>query len=305
MAFRIFSLLMTGVLCTGPARADLTLEYKSDVKVGAGMPAAVAEAIKQQMGVSMPPGTTIRIKGEKVLSTSGPLTSIIDYAAAQIAVLHPATKRFASVPISGYAAQMSAAIPEEARNALRDVQIDVKVEKTGKTQQVHGIPAEETLISMVFGLPGPDGQTGQMRMEVRNWMAMAGALERFPELKQWDARKLFESGGFDPLQMMGSAFGQGPAGEKLRVFMRDIAKGSTGLSLRTETRIFMPMVARLLATQGVTTADGPVVEFTLELDQYNAIPIADAVFAVPPDYQAAPLAEILRELNPTKPRVPR
>jgi hypothetical protein len=141
-------------------------------------------------------------------------------------------------------------------------------------------------------------------MEIHSWMATAEALSRFPELKQWDAKKWAAASGFDQAEIMRSAFAPGPAQEKLRAAMRELAKSSTGISLKNETRVFMPMFAQLLQAQGGSASDGPTLETSMELDSFNADPIPDSVFQIPADYKLAPFVDLMREANPNKAQMP-
>jgi hypothetical protein len=290
---------LAGTLLTQAVRADLTLAYRTETHPGSSIPPAMADAMKQQMGVSMPADSTIRIKGEKVSSSSGALVSIIDYASGRMTLVHPPTRRFATLPASEYAAQLGAAMPQEARAAMQDVKIDTKVESTGRTAEIHGIAAEETVVSMFIEMPNPAGQSGGMRIEVHTWMATAAALQSFPALREWDASKM-AGNGVDLMQIMSSFFPQGSSGQKLRASMEAILKNSTGLLLKSETRIFMPMIAQMLAAQGVSGADGPVAEVVMELVNYHTDPIPDSVFQTPVGYMSAPLVDILGAVNPHK-----
>jgi hypothetical protein len=288
-----------GLILAPAVRADLTLEYKTEMHTGPGVPAPVADAIKQQVGASPPSTSIIRIKGDKVFSAWDALISIIDYAKGQVTLLHPPTKSFATLPASEYAAQVSAAIPEEAREAIQNAKIDIKVEKTGRTGSVYGIAAEETVITMSLELPNPAFQQGALRLDLHNWMASAEALQRFPEFRQWNPGKLGDA-AFDPVRILSSTLAQGPVGEKLRASLQEIAKNSSGLSLKTEIRVYLPMIARELAAQGVSGADGPLLESVIELDRYSADPVPDSVFDTPADYKPAPLSEIIARTNLNK-----
>jgi hypothetical protein len=106
--------------------------------------------------------------------------------------------------------------------------------------------------------------------------------------------------GVDLMQITSSVFPEGPSGQKLRASMEAILKNSTGLLLKSETRIFMPMIAQMLAAQGVSGGDGPIAEVVMELVNYNTDPIPDSVFQTPVGYVSAPLVDILGEVNPHK-----
>src|SRR5215471_13495920 len=139
-------------LLTHAAYADLTLKYKSETKANPALPALMADAIKKQVG-TMPSGSTVQVKGDKVFSVFGALTGIVDNATDQMTLLDPASHRFATVATAEYLAQLNAAMPAEARAAMLNMKFDVHLDKTGKTGEVRGIPVEEIVITMSIEMP--------------------------------------------------------------------------------------------------------------------------------------------------------
>jgi len=304
MRRRIVQLATFAIVLAQAARADLTIRYKVGYKISDALPPAMADSLKQQMGSAVPSQSSTRIKGDKRVDVHGEVTSLVDFATRQITLLHAPTKRYSTIAASDFSSQIRKLMPAEAAAALRDIKVDVQTQKLGKSTIINGISGEEILIGVSIELPNPAGPSMQIRLEIHNWIAAADALSRIPEFKEWDAKKWSSLGAFDPAEMMTSAFAQGPAAEKLRAAMQEIAATSSGFSLKNETRIFMPMIARLLKQQGLTSDDGPVVETVTEFDSFNADPIADSVFQIPADYKPAPFEDLMREANPSKPQVP-
>jgi hypothetical protein len=292
---------MRAILCLAlvlPLHADLTLRYKTSYQLIGNLPAELTEQMKKQMAASLPPEAVIRIHGDLFCSAFGQLTMIVDSNKQQITLLHPASKRYAVAAPADFSNAMLA-----GQSALPGIDIDVKAARSGKSGVVLQVPAEETIVTMTVNTPVPNGSPVELRMEQHHWFATAAALERFPELKQWDAKKLAAIPGLIPTERLAAGGAQGASTEKLRDAMQALAKESTGLSLKTETNVFMPSIVRMLA-QGATATDAPLVTTVMELESYSADSIPDAMFHVPADYTAAPLADLLQEFNPAKPRVP-
>ncbi|MBS1853960.1 MAG: hypothetical protein JST11_01240 [Acidobacteria bacterium] len=286
------------MLLTPAARADLTIHYKSTFEFSSGLPPQMADAMKRQMAGAMPAESTVRIHGDQVASEFGKLTYLIDYGKQQVILLHPASKRYASLPAADFGKQVEALIPEQARAMMQQMKMDVTAAKSGKTAMVHNVPVEEFLLTLTVDVPNPAGTTMQMKIEVHNWMATAEAVERFPELKQWNTKKWTSIAGLSPAEMSSSAFGQGPFAEKMREAMQGVMKDSTGLMLKSENRVFMPSMGQMLAAQGITVGDGPLMATTMEMDNYTTGSVPAAAFQVPSDYQPAPFADLMKEFNP-------
>lgn len=291
-----------GFLLSPAARADLTVHYKTSFEFAPGLPPALADAMKLQMSSTVPAENSVQIHGDQVASKFGALTFIMDYGKKQLTVLHPATSRFATVPISDFSKQVEALLPPAARQAMQGVKVDINTGKSGKTAVVRTVPAEETLITLSIETPSPSGPPVPMRMEMHNWMATPEALERFPELKQWNAKQWASVGGVDPAEIMVATFAQGPSAEKVRTAMRSLAKESTGLSVKTETRVFMPFLAQMVQAQGANIGDAPLVSTIMEMDRFNADPVPASAFEVPTGYKPAAFVDLMREFSSPKPK---
>src|SRR5438128_4996612 len=88
------------LLASQPSRADLTLRHSLEVKFGALLPPEAIEAVKKQMASGFPNEVITRVKGDKVYSKSGLMTSITDCGTDQITLLNADAKRYATVPMA-------------------------------------------------------------------------------------------------------------------------------------------------------------------------------------------------------------
>jgi hypothetical protein len=298
-------LAIAATLVVGVARADLTVHYKTSYETASGLPAAMTDMMKQQLASSMQDETTVQIHGEQIVSRLGKLISIIDYGKQQITLIHPETRRCATTSIAEFVQQTAGMMPPEAWQAMEAMKVDVKGEKSGKTALVHNVPVEENVVTMTMETSAPGAMPGvQLRLEMHHWMATAEALDKFPELKQWDARKWTSAGGLNSADIVSGTLAPGPSVDRIRAVMAELMKANSGFTLKSETRMFMPSMMQMLKAQGMDTGDGPIVSAVMEMDRFTTDPVPASYFAVPADYQAAPLADLLQELNPMKPGAP-
>jgi len=223
MQTRHFFLLPAALLFAHSASADLTLRYKSTFTVNPNAPPMIADAMKQGFGATMSPESANYIKGDKVFSTQGPLSSMMEMATGKVTLLHPPTKRYATVDSPGeFVAQMNALLPAAANQSLSGMQFDIKAQKSGKAAVIHDLPAEELVITMTIEAPAGPAPPMQIRVEMHMWMATQEAMTRFPELKQADRGKLTANTSFDPFSALTRTFGA--SSEKMRAILEQAFK---------------------------------------------------------------------------------
>src|SRR5262249_32710687 len=146
-------------------------------------------------------------------STQGQLVVISDQEKGTVTLLDPKGKRFATASLSDYAEKLKASLPEmppAAKQMLENMKIDVKTDKTGKTETIKGIKTEEMLVTMSIEMPGPMAAMGGMNMEVHLWAATKDELERMPALKEFVAYMTAQVAGTDLSSTMSKMFGQIP-----------------------------------------------------------------------------------------------
>src|SRR5215471_13279221 len=149
--------------------ADVTMRSKVDYKLASFLPPPAAEMMKKQMSDQLENGVVIRIKGPRSITASGPLTLISDQDKGTLTLLDPKGKRYATTALKEYADQMKNAMPNlppEAKQMMENLKIDVKTDKTGKTDVVKGVKCEEMLVTMIVEMAGPMAAMGGMKMEM-------------------------------------------------------------------------------------------------------------------------------------------
>ena len=167
---RLAFLLVLALSC----RADLTLRYTVDAKAGTSASPALGRAF------------TIRIKGDKTLTTMGTATAIIGNSNSAMTLLNPSTKQYAQISMAEYIDGLRAKSPSAASALMKKLKFDVETRETGQFGMVSGIRAEEHLTKMAVSadLPGiPEGPI--VRLEMHTWLASPDELNGIPELRRY------------------------------------------------------------------------------------------------------------------------
>jgi hypothetical protein len=275
------------------------MRSKMDYRLGSFVPPAAAEAIKKQMADTLTNGVVLRVKGTRSITSSGQFLLIVDQEKDTVTMLDPKGKRYATVSMADYGDKLKAAmpmLPPEARQMLENVKIDVKTDKTGKTQMIKNIQAEEQLVTVMIEMPGPMAAMGGMKMEMHMWTAAKPELERVPALKELANYASSKAAGTNAAAMMSRMFSQIPGfGDKLKGPMEEMLKATSQAVLRTEMKMMMPGSAKMM---GAANPDEPFTEFTTDLLELTTDAIPDAVFQVPADYQKASMEDLVRAMNP-------
>ena len=295
MKYRVAGVLFLGFCAVQAGHADLTLRYTFTYKMGSFLPPQALDAMKQQLGNRMGDGTTLQINGDRAYSTMGRMFAVTDYAKGEITVMDPETKRFATVPLGDYMAKMLAAqklpaMPPDAQRIFDNMKLDVKTSKTGQTETILGLHAEESLLVISMELTA--GM--QMRTEIHLWAASADELKRTPALSELAAWMARPKGGFDPVEVMTKSLAGMPGiGEKVRGPVHEMMKAGGGPVIRMRTATYMPAMAAAMGG-----ADQPVVEVAMDLAELSAAAVPESRFAVPAGYQTAAMEDLLSALFP-------
>jgi TonB family protein len=305
MKIRILLPAILLALAAGPAaRADLTLRYKLTLKAGEGMPQPVAAAVAQAVE-KIPAEVVTEIHGDLARSDLMGKAALIDYRRRQITVLDAAEKRFATEPLDDFPNSMSTALaqpPPEAAAALRDMKFDVQNKDTGLIASIDGIRAEESDVVMTISVPGPQGQSLEIRVEVGIWRPLADEMARRPELKEyaaWSARVNRADLRIDMLSHLVPAM----AGfaEQMRGAIESLEKTGDRPALRMHAAVSMPGLAKLLGQmreQGGVVQGGlglaeSMMDVNLELAEMSAAPLAEDLFAVPVGFHSVAMKDLM------------
>jgi hypothetical protein len=303
------------LLCVG-APADVTVRQSNSMKLPSFIPSEIAKQWEQGSQAS---GGLLRVKGDKAYASYGALETLTDYSRNEVTLLDLKTKRYATVPLSEFAGRFAAALrattdgsaPPSPQNLLFDVQS----KKTGQTEVIQGVRAEETRTVLTMQMPfmaaGPGISDGPslMRLEVRSWVAQPAEIRRVPalgELADYAERgeRALDTSGFAE-----KVFSEVPMiGTQLSAALRELTQTASGLMLQTSIRIYLPAITQLvhLAPDGAPPGfdpNGPIAESTLELTSISTAPLPDSDFQVPSEYQPAPFEELVRAAveTPLKP----
>jgi len=310
------SVLAPGILLLlcGGALADVTLRQTSTVKFPAFVPAELQAQMRDQFQRGMPAETLLRIKGDKSYASFGPLAAITDYGRNEVTLLDAKGKLFASVPLAEFGARFGAALLKATlgRGAgqppAQGPRFDVATKKTGQVGLIQGIQAEESLTEMTMQMPlmtqAPGGLPGEaglstMRMETRSWVAQAAEIRRVPALQELAAYTERSMRALDPAEFLNKALAALPGfGEQFGDAVGKLAKANSGLTLKASTAVYMPAISQLLqlaaggALEGFDPS-GPMAESVTDVAEISTAAVPDSTFAVPADYQAAPLEQVV------------
>jgi TonB family protein len=276
--------------------ADVTMHSKMDYRLGSFVPAQAAEMMNKQMSAMLGNGVTLRVKGKRSYMSSGPIITIVDGEKNTITLIDPKGKRYATTTISEYADKLKAAmpeIPEAAKQMLANMKFDVKTDKTGKTDTIKGIKAEEMLVTV-------DADMGAMTMklEMHLWAATPDELARVPALKEIAAYMTSQATGNDPSAMASKMFAQVPGfADKMKEPMEKMMKSSSQAVLRSEMRMIMPGSAKMM---GATDPNEPFTDLTTDITELSTDAIPDSVFQVPQGYQEVKIEDLVQMMNPAR-----
>lgn len=296
----LFSLVNTLLVATA-AHADVTMRSKMDYRLGSFVPPAAAEGLKKQMADAVDNGIVVRIKGTRSLTSSGQFLLIMDQDKGTVTMLDPKGKRFATGTLSDYGEMLKAAmpvLPPEAKQMLDNLKVDVKTDKTGKTEIIKDIKAEETLVTVNIEMAGPMAAMGAMRMEMHLWVAAKEEMDRVPALKEISAYMSSKAAGMNAASAMTKMFGAMPGfGDKIKGAVEEMMKTTSQAVLRNEVKMIMPGSAKMM---GALNPEEPMTEITTDLVEVSSETIPESLFQVPAGYQSAPMADLVRMMNPMR-----
>jgi TonB family protein len=290
-----------GLLClalsfsVAPAlRADVTVRYQTGMN-SAALP---------------PPGmdlsSTVHIKGNKVSTTTGGITMIIDAVKQEITLIDAAHKALATIPASQYAKKVTVALPEMPADASETVQgmlakTKTKVESriTGRTEAIQGIQAVEREITASLEMPMPEGMpipSMGIKMIVRTWTAKPEEVLRVPALRELAALNLWQKYFMDPggsFLQFGQMAGGGMASLAEEMYQ------DRGVILRVSMEMSMPSMDALAGEQrsvatGPESSPQPLFQTSMELVELSSAPLEDSLFRIPSEYAPTDFDDLMK-----------
>lgn len=292
-------------------QADVTLRFKTEVKLNPGLPEQIVGPASKVMAASMPPESSLRFRNGKGFTDAGIYTSICDFAKQMVTLLDGKGKRYATVPAAQLVDEMVKAMPQqnaEAKAAMAAMKGHFEAKPVSRTATIQGIEAEEHDYEMTMDGPPMANDVGgpMMRMVLRFWLAKPGEVARVPAIREVAGYNLFAIATMNPLGMMEKLMPQMPGfSENIAAMAKEMQSG-TGVVLKVQMENYMPMVSAMLKQHPESSPlgagfdpDAPLMQMNKELVEISTAAIPDSVFQVPEDYKSAPVADIVQDLMTT------
>ena len=250
--------------------------------------------------------STVHIKGNKVSTTTGGITMIIDAVKQEITLIDAAHKAFATIPASQYAKKVTVALPEMPADASETVQgmlakTKTKVESriTGRTEAIQGIQAVEREIAASLEMPMPEGMpipSMGIKMIVRTWTAKPEEVLRVPALRELAALNLWQKYFMDPggsFLQFGQMAGGGMASLAEEMYQ------DRGVILRVSMEMSMPSMDALAGEQrsvatGPESSPQPLFQTSMELVELSSAPLEDSLFRIPSEYAPTDFDDLMK-----------
>jgi hypothetical protein len=297
------------LLALSPLCADVTLRYKSEVKLNSSLPPEMAAQAMKGMGEVLPSDTVLQLKEGKGYSSVQGLTSISDFMKQMITFVDASGKRYATLPVNQLATEMAAAmpaIPPEAKAAMASIKSSFESRLTGRSAEIQGIQAEEREIVMsVEGPAVPNMPPGpMMRMVMQFWTAKSSEAARVPAIRELKGYNLWSNATMNPAESMRKMFDSMPGfADGFGSFVKEMQSGSP-VVLRIHMEMFMPGIAAMLKRMPAGTnspfganfdADAAFMQMNQELVELSTAAVPDSIFQVPADFKSVPVGDILKD----------
>ncbi|HEV3332107.1 MAG TPA: hypothetical protein VG096_14055 [Bryobacteraceae bacterium] len=297
--------------------ADVTLRYKTEIKLNPSLPAQVIEQAMKGMNTAVPKESLLQLKGGKGFSSAGVNSTICDFPKQELTLLDPEGKRYATLPVRQYEEEMAAAMPQmppEQKAAMAAMKSHVESKATGRTATIQGVEAEEhEVVITVEGPLMPNAPAGPLvRVVMHLWTAKAGEAVRNQAIREMTGYSLFAVATMNPVASMEKMFQMMPGfADTFTAVYKGLQSGGTSVILRMQMDMFMPMFGALLKQMPAGASpfgasfdpNTAFVQLSQELTEISPAAVPDSVFQVPVGYTSAAAADlihdIIRETQPT------
>jgi hypothetical protein len=305
--FSAFAPVFLMALTFSALRADVTLRYKTEIKMNPTLPAQMTGAMGGADSL-IPQDRVLRLKDGKGFSTSAGYNSITDFTAQEITLLDNANSRYAKLKASQLGAVLAGAapkIPDEARAAVASMKTDASPARvTGRTAVIQGVETEEREIVITIAAPAlsnvaqPNNapQSPMVRMVMQMWLAKPGEVLRVPAIREMTGYSLWTWATMNPNAGMEGMMQAMPGfKEILEPLMSEMQKGTT--VMRTHVDMFMPaMAATLKQMPGGANfdPDTPFMQMTQEAVELSTAPVPASVFQIPEGFHESDASDLIQ-----------
>jgi len=287
-------------------QADVTMRMSMVMKINMAVPAAVPQLPFNEV--------LTRIKGDHGISTMGSFTTVTDISRDEITLIDNDGQRYAIIPMADYLAKSQAAggasmqnLPDQAKQMLANVKIDVASHDTGRTDRIAGIDAfeHEVDVNMSIPVPIPGQENGlQMNFRFHTWKPKPGETERVPALRELAAYNDRNQGFNNPMNMMRQMFSAMPGMSEGAGKIADEMKKGGSVIIGMEMGIFMPGLAKMMEqvraggakVPDIPSGDTPLAEMHMDLKELSTDPVAAGVFTIPAGYKEASADDLMKGL---------
>jgi hypothetical protein len=280
-------------------RADTTIRYKTEVTSAMAASALPAELL-------------IYMKGNKGVTMSAGAKTIADFAKQEITLVDTGRQKYATIPASEYGAKLEQGVTQvagaevlaAAAGMMNAMKVTCESKKSGRTEVIQGVQAEEREQNCSLAMQFPGGQasnpvTGMgMRFVTHIWFASAVERLRVPGLWQLSGFELWFKYFANPLEALGKFMPGGMAG-----MFADMRKDQSAiLRLSIETYMDMPPIPDAAIASGFTmpAPGSPLMKMTQEIVELSTSPLDDSLFRVPDDCIAEPFGDVLNGMMQTR-----
>ena len=291
-----------------PLFADVTLRYTADYKLGFSLPQGAAGQIPAASLAALNRPTEIRIKGNKAYQTLGDFVAITNLDTNEVTYLDPAGKRFGTAQadqVASIVAQAMPPVPAQAQSFADLLKADVQSRKTGRTETIHGIAAEEheIVVSLSIDIPNLPPGNPAMKLVMQMWRAAPAEADGNPALKELARYSNLTASSLSPAEFLRNLTGPMQAFSKsMGPLVEEMTKDKT-LVVRTQLEATSPMMAMLapqLQQQGQALPAGidptaPLLSANQEIAELSTDPVDEAVFKIPEGYRKVDIQEILKD----------
>ncbi len=302
-------MLVTASLFALPLQADVTLRYKTTVKLNPALPAQMMQQMTKGMESALAPEMTLQLKEGKGYSSFGSFRSVVDFTKQRMTLIDPEKQRYAACTPDDFATEMSktfANMPPAARAGMAAMKFAVDGRITGRTATIQGIEAEEREIVLTMDGPAmPNMPAGpMMKMVMQFWTAKDSEVMRVPAVRELKGYNLWAMATMNPAASMEKMFNQIPGmGDGMAKFMKEM-QSANSVMLRSSASMFMPAMAAMMKQMpaGANPSgmnidpDSPIMEMNQELSELSSAAVPDSVFRIPEDYKSVTAAELLHDM---------
>jgi hypothetical protein len=280
--------------------ADVTLRYKTEIKMNPTLPAQMTGAMGGADAI-IPQDRVLQLKNGKGFSTAAGYNSITDFTTQEITLLDATTSRYAKLKASqlgGVLAGAAPKMPAEALAAMASLKTDVSPAKvTGRTAVIQGVETEEReIVISITGPAVPNMPSGPMvRMVMQLWTAKSGEALRVPAIRELTGYALWSWATMNPTAGMEGMMKQMPGfADILEPIMSETQKGTT--VMREHMEMFMPAMAAMLKQLPGGAGfdpDTPFMQMNLEAVELSTAQVPGSVFQIPESFHEADASDLI------------